>query len=128
MDYEPKSKGIECLRHAIIACKKRPNSKTVTIPMKQAEEIITQSADFKSVQGQFVATQNSVRAASLMLCVPAKKLCEKLNSPNLDQLLSDLAEAKNKIHALYRTGDRLAQIAGDKDFNAMKDWVHAKKL
>jgi len=96
--------------------------------MKQAEEIITQSADFKSVQGQFVATQNSVRAASLMLCVPAKKLCEKLNSPNLDQLLSDLAEAKNKIHALYRTGDRLAQIAGDKDFNAMKDWVHAKKL
>jgi len=128
MDYEPKSKGIECLRHAIIACKKRPNSKTVTIPMKQAEEIITQSADFKSVQGQFVATQNSVRAASLMLCVPAKELCEKLNSPNLAQLLSDLAEAKNKIHALYRTGDRLAQIAGDKDFNAMKDWVHAKKL
>jgi hypothetical protein len=128
MDYEPKSKGIECLRHAIIACKKRPNSKTVTIPMKQAEEIITQSADFKSVQGQFVATQNSVRAASLMLCVPAKELCEKLNSPNLAQLLNDLSEAKNKINALYRTGDRLAQLAGDKDFNAIKDWVHAKKL
>jgi len=128
MDYEPKSKGIECLRHAIIACKKRPNSKTVTIPMKQAEEIITQSADFKSVQGKFVATQNSVRAASLMLCVPAKELCEKLNSPNLAQLLSDLAEAKNKIHALQRTGDRLAQIAGDSDFGAIKDWVHAKKL
>ena len=128
MEYEPKSKGVSYLRHAIIAQKKRPNSKFVTIPMKQAEEIITQSADFKSVQGQFVATQNSVRAASLMLCVPAKELCEKLNTPNLKQLLNELAEAKNKINALYRTGDRLAQLAGDKDFGAMKDWVHAKKL
>jgi hypothetical protein len=96
--------------------------------MKQAEEIIAQSADFKSADGKFVVTQNSVRAASLMLCVPVKELCERLNSPTLAQTLSDLAEAKNKIHALQRTGDRLAQIAGDTDFGAMKDWVHAKKL
>lgn len=128
MEYEPKTKGIVFLRHAIIAQKKRPNNKFVTIPMKQAEEIISQSADFKSVDGKFVVTQNSVRAASLMLCVPVQELCEKLNSPSVSKLLSDLAEAKNKIHALQRTGDRLAQLAGDKDFNAMKDWVHSKKL
>jgi hypothetical protein len=128
MAYEPKTKGITFLRHAIIAQKKRPNNKFITIPMKQAEEIITQSADFKSVDGKFIVTQNSVRAASLTLCVPVQELCEKLNSPSISKLLSDLAEAKNKIHALQRTGDRLAQIAGDSDFNAMKDWVHAKKL
>jgi hypothetical protein len=128
MEYQPKSVGITYLRHAIIAQKKRPNSKFVTIPMKQAEEIINQSADFKSVNGKFIVTQNSVRAASLTLCVPVQELCEKLNSPSISKLLSDLAEAKNKIHALERTGDRLAQIAGDKDFGAIKDWVHAKKL
>ena len=128
MQYEPKSVGVSYLRHAIIAQKKRPHSKFVTIPMKQAEEIIIQSADFKSADGKFVVTQNSVRAASLMLCVPVKELCERLNSPTLAQTLSDLAEAKNKIHALQRTGDRLAQIAGDTDFGAMKDWVNAKKL
>lgn len=96
--------------------------------MKQAEEIIAQSVDFKSADGKYVVTQNSVRAASLMLCIPVKELCERLNNPATSKLLSDLAEAKNKIHSLQRTGDRLAQIAGDKDFNAMKDWVHAKKL
>jgi hypothetical protein len=128
MQYSPKSVGVTYLRHAIIAQKKRPQNKFVTIPMKQAEEIIAQSVDFKSADGKYVATQNSVRAASLMLCIPVKELCERLNSPATAQLLSDLAEAKNKIHSLQRTGDRLAQIAGDKDFNAMKDWVHAKKL
>ena len=128
MEYEPKTKGVTFLRHAIIAQKKRPNNKFITIPMKQAEEIITQSADFKSVEGQFVVTQNSIRAASLMLCIPVKELCERLNFPAPAKLLNDLAEAKNKINTLYRTGDRLAQIAGDSDFGAMKDWVHAKKL
>jgi hypothetical protein len=96
--------------------------------MKQAEQIIAQSADFKAADGKFVVTQNSVRAASLTLCIPVKELCERLNNPTLAQTLSDLAEAKNKIHALQRTGDRLAQIVGDTDFNAMKDWVNAKKL
>jgi hypothetical protein len=128
MAYEPKTKGITFLRHAIIAQKKRPNNKFITIPMKQAEEIITQSADFKSVEGQFIVTQNSIRAASLMLCIPVKELCERLNFPAPTKLLNDLAEAKNKINTLYRTGDRLAQVCGDKDFNATKDWVHAKKL
>ena len=46
----------------------------------------------------------------------------------IDPIKSEVTEAKNKINALYRTGDRLAQLAGDKDFGAMKDWVHAKKL
>lgn len=128
MEYQPKSVGIVYLRHAIIAQRKRPNSKFVTIPMKQAEEIITQSADFKSVEGQFIVTQNSIRAASLMLCIPVKELCERLNHPAPSKLLNDLAEARNKINTLYRTGDRLAQLAGDKDFGAMKDWVNAKKL
>lgn len=128
MEYKPKSVGITYLRHAIIAQKKRSHNKFVTIPMQQAEEIITQSVDFKSVDGKFIVTQNSIRAASLMLCIPVKELCERLNSPTTAKLLSDLAEAKNKIHALQRTGDRLAQLAGDRDFNAMKDWVQSKKL
>ena len=89
---------------------------------------MVQSADFKSVEGKFIVTQNSVRAASLTLCIPVKELCDRLNYPASTFILNELAEAKNKINTLYRAGDRLAQIAGDTDFNAMKDWVHAKKL
>jgi len=126
MEYEPKSKGVSYLRHAIIAQKKRPNSKFVTIPMKQAEEIITQSADFKSVQGQFVATQNSVRAASLMLCIPAKELCERLNAPTTSSLLNDLAEARNRLSVLQRVGDRLAQKSDNA--GTVSDWNNARQL
>ena len=128
MEYQPKSVGVTYLRHAIIAQKKRPNSKFVTIPMKQAEEIMAQSVDFKSVTSQFIVTQNSIRAASLTLCIPVKELCERLNHPAPSKLLSDLCEARNKINTLQRAGDRLAQVCGDSDFNAIKDWVHAKKL
>lgn len=126
MQYEPKSKGITYLRHAIIAQKKRSNNKFVTIPMQQAEEIIVQSADFKSVQGQFVATQNSVRAASLTLCIPAKELCERLNSPTPANLLSDLCEARNKLASLQRIGDRLAQQSDNA--GTVSDWNNARKL
>ncbi len=94
--------------------------------MKQAEEIITQSADFKSVGGQFVATQNSVRAASLMLCISAKELCERLNSPTPSNLLNDLAESRNKLVTLQRIGDRFAQQSLNS--GTVSDWMNARQL
>jgi len=94
--------------------------------MKQAEEIMTQSADFKSVQGQFVATQNSVRAASLMLCIHAKELCERLNAPTPSNLLNDLAEARNRLLVLQRVGDRLA-LQSD-NAGTVSDWNNARQL
>lgn len=95
--------------------------------MNQTEDI-AHLTDLKSVGAKFVVTQNSVRAASVVLAMDVKELCERLNGNPTAQLLNDLAEAKNKIKVLYDAGDRLAQLAGDKDFNSMKNWVHAKKL
>jgi len=97
--------------------------------VEKAQEIINESGGYQPSQASlYTSRSNSVKGAAVVLAMDVKELCERLNGKSTTQLLNDLAEAKNKIKVLYDAGDRLAQIAGDSDFNAMKNWVQAKKL
>lgn len=127
MESQPKSYGISYLRHAVAHRNKKLNY--ISLPVEKAQEIINESGGYQPSQASlYTSRSNSVRGAAVVLAMDVKELCERLNGKSTAQLLNDLAEAKNKIKVLYDAGDRLAQLAGDKDFNAMKNWVHAKKL
>lgn len=106
-DYEPKTEGITYLRHAIIAQKKRPVQKFITIPMSQAEKIISQAEDFVPRKAGYDPRRNSERAAALILGLEPKELVAKLDAPDMAKVLNDLAEAKTYIKCLEECGDIL---------------------
>jgi len=106
-DYQPKTEGITYLRHAIISQKKRPVSKFVTIPMEQAEKIISQAEGFVPRKSGWDVRRNSERAAALILGLEPKELVSKLEAPDLAKLQADLAEARTKLKAYEESGDKM---------------------
>lgn len=106
-DYQPKTEGITYLRHAIISQKKRPVSKFLTIPMEQAEKIISQAEGFVPRKAGWDARRNSERAAALILGLEPKELVAKLEAPDLAKLQADLAEARTLIKAYEESGDKM---------------------
>lgn len=124
-NYEPKTEGITYLRHAIIAQKKRPVQKFVTIPMSQAEKIISQSEEFVPRKSGYDPRRNSERAAALILGLEPKELVARLEAPDVAKALNDLAEAKSYIKWLEDAGDRLYQ---DSNHGGNKsEWLSARK-
>jgi hypothetical protein len=106
-DYEPKTEGITYLRHAIIQQRKRKVGKFITIPMSQAEKIVSQAEDFVPRKAGWDYRRNSERAAALILGLEPKELVAKLDAPDMAKVLNDLAEAKNYIKWLEESGDIL---------------------
>lgn len=106
-DYQPKTEGISYLRHAIISQKKRPATKFLTIPMEQAEKIISQAEGFVPRKAGWDARRNSERAAALILGLEPKELVSKLEAPDLAKLQADLAEARTKLKAYEESGDKM---------------------
>ena len=125
-DYEPKTEGITYLRHAIIAQKKRPSNKFVTLPMSQAEKIIDQAKGFVPSQSGYDPRRNSERAAALILGLDVKDLVAKLNQPDVAKVLSDLAEAKNYIKMMEENGDLL--YSSSNSGAAKQGWMTARKF
>jgi hypothetical protein len=125
-DYEPKTEGITYLRHAIIAQKKRPSNKFVTLPMSQAEKIIDQAKGFVPSQSGYDPRRNSERAAALILGLDVKDLVAKLNQPDVAKVLSDLAEAKNYIKMMEENGDLL--YSSSNSGAAKQGWMNARKF
>lgn len=126
MESSPKSKGLTYLRYALNKTKSRKNAKFVTIPMEQAKEIVEQTKGFTPRESGYDPKRNSERAASLILGMDAKELCERLNHPSPSKLLNDLAEARNRLAVLQRIGDRLAVQSNNA--NTVSDWQNARKL
>lgn len=124
-DYQPKTEGITYLRHAIIAQKKRPVQKFLTIPMSQAEKIISQSEDFVPRKSGYDYRRNSERAAALILGLEPKELVARLEAPDVAKMLSDLAEAKSYIKWLEEAGDILYQDSNNGSNKA--NWLQARK-
>lgn len=127
---EPKSEGITYLRYAINAQKKRSHSKFVTIPMDKAEEIIKQSKGFVPSNSGYDARRNSERAAALILGLDVKDLVKKLSEPDVAKVLSELAEAKNKIKMYEDIGDRMHErlrVLSYNDSSLRKEWLNARK-
>lgn len=122
MEYLPKSKGISYLRHAVAHRNKKLNY--ITIPLKQAQEIVEQAKEFQPTQGEYTLRSNSLKGAAVVLAMDAKELMLRLNSPLPSKLMNELAEAKNKIKALEHAGDTLAMGCVNK--HAIKAWVDAK--
>lgn len=106
-DYEPKTEGVTYLRHAIIAQKKRPVCKFVTISMEQAEKIVSQAEGFVPRKSGFDPRRNSERAAALILGLEVKDLVSKLEAPDLAEIQNKLAEAKTKLKAYEKAGDAM---------------------
>jgi len=106
-DYEPKTEGVTYLRHAIIQQRKRKVGKFISLPMEQAEKIVSQAEGFVPRKAGFDHRRNSERAAALILGFEPKELVDKLNSPDTAKMLNDLAEAKNYIKMLEDCGDVL---------------------
>lgn len=125
-DYEPKTEGITYLRHAIIAQKKRPSNKFVTLPMSQAEKIIDQAKGFVPSQSGYDPRRNSERAAALILGLDVKDLVAKLNQPDVAKVLNNLAEAKNYIMLLEANGDLL--YSSSNSGAAKQGWMDARKF
>ena len=125
-DYEPKTEGITYLRHAIIAQKKRPSNKFVTLPMSQAEKIIDQAKGFVPSQSGYDPRRNSERAAALILGLDVKDLVAKLNQPDVAKVLSDLAEANNYIKMLEENGGLL--YSSSNSGAAKQGWMDARKF
>lgn len=125
-DYEPKTEGITYLRHAIIAQKKRPSNKFVTLPMSQAEKIIDQAKGFVPSQSGYDPRRNSERAAALILGLDVKDLVAKLNQPDVAKVLSDLAEAKNYIKMMEENGDLM--YSSSNSGAAKQGWMNTRKF
>ena len=94
--------------------------------MKQAKEILEQTKGFTPRESGYEPKRNSERAASLILGMDVKELCERLNHPSPSKLLNDLAEARNRLVVLQRVGDRLALQSNNA--GTVSDWGNARKL
>ena len=123
MAYSIKSHGLSYLRHAVNHRNKKLNY--ITIPVDKAQEILDASNGFQpSSGGEYSMKSNSVKGAAVVLAMDVKELIARLNAPLPAQLLSDLAEARNKIKALETAGDNMAGSCVNK--GAVKAWVDAK--
>lgn len=129
---EPKSIGVTYLRYAVNAQKKRASSKFVSIPMKQAEEIIKQAEGFVPSQlDTYSPKQNSVKAAALILGLDVKDLIKRLEAPDIENTLNSLCEAKNRIKAYETIGDRMYErlrVLGDINNQLRKEWYDARNF
>ena len=121
-DYTPKSHGVSFLRHALAHRNKKLNY--ISLPVEKAQEIIEASAKFQPTNsGVYSSKSNSVRGASVILAMDLKELVERLNSQTPSSLLNKLAEANNKIKALEKAGDAMANNPSTAN---IREWVNAK--
>jgi hypothetical protein len=125
-DYEPKTEGITYLRHAIIQQRKRKVGKFISLPMEQAEKIVSQAEGFVPRKAGFDHRRNSERAAALILGFEPKDLVDKLNSPDNAKILNDLAEAKTYIKWLEECGDILYN--NSTSGGGRSGWLEARKF
>ena len=125
-EYQPKTEGVTYLRHAIIQQRKRKVGKFITLPMEQAEKIVSQAEGFVPRKTGFDHRRNSERAAALILGFEPKDLVDKLNSPDTAKMLNDLAEAKNYIKMLEDCGDNLYSHSNSGGGRA--GWLETRKF
>jgi hypothetical protein len=129
MDYKPKSKGTSYIKFLVTQAKKKPNIKHISIPMKQAEDIVKEIDTMNLGQDRWALTSNSLKAGSLVLCIDPKELRERLVHPKPSKLMEQLCEARNKIKSLESIGDKMFETLHYKEQERFaNEWVMTKKL
>lgn len=81
MDYIPKSKAYSYLKHLIGHAKRKGVQKHISMHIDTAQELVKQlDSPPKTVVTPYKINSNSVKAASLCLCIGVQELCDILNS------------------------------------------------
>jgi hypothetical protein len=125
-EYQPKTEGITYLRHAIIQQRKRKVAKFISLPMEQAEKIVSQAEGFVPRKAGYDPRRNSEKAAALILGLEVKELVAKLDAPDTASLLNKLAEAKNYIKMLEEGGDIL--YSHSTSGGGRQGWLNTRKF
>ena len=125
-EYQPKTEGITYLRHAIIQQRKRKVVKFISLPMEQAEKIVSQAEGFVPRKAGYDPRRNSEKAAALILGLEVKELVAKLDAPDTASLLNKLAEAKNYIKMLEEGGDIL--YSHSTSGGGRQGWLNTRKF
>ena len=125
-EYQPKTEGITYLRHAIIQQRKRKVGKFISLPMEQAEKIVSQAEGFVPRKAGYDPRRNSEKAAALILGLDVKELVAKLDAPDTASLLNKLAEAKNYIKMLEEGGDIL--YSHSNSGGGRQGWLNTRKF
>jgi pyrroline-5-carboxylate reductase len=127
MEYVYKAKGIALLKQRIGKAIKKPFIKHISLPIKQAQEIMEELNQPRiDKYFEYTTKSNSVNAAAVVLCIKPNDLIERLNAPQPAKLLMDIAEARTKIKMLEEAGDALAKTT---NYNTLIErWNKAKTL
>lgn len=122
MSKATKSEGITYLRRVVAKRNKKLNY--ICLPLDKAEEILRETMTVPPSTGGLSLRSNSVKAASVLLCVSPEELIERMKFARPAELLNQLAEAKNKIYHIEVFGDVMAEQLGGK---YKELWEKAKK-
>lgn len=120
----PKTSGIRFLKKSLETTKRNPNAKFMSIPLKQAEQIIAEAKDFKPKDGEFRPDQLCIKTAAMSLCMKPEELCRRLNNPCSSAILDALSEQRHLVMSMQACGDKW--IPTHPNENAKTEWFKAK--
>lgn len=119
-----KNEGVTYLRIAYATAKRNPHNKFMSIPMKQAEDILNQMDISKPIKREFKPKDLCIKTAAVALCMSDTELCMKLNNPVSKDVLNALTEQRHLVLSMQKCGDKW--LAGHQSVEARNDWAKAK--